>query len=214
MKKSLSFFAAAAIATVVLLSVPSSAKAQPAFSGTFRGPHGAFSIGVDPFVPQVGAFVPSPFFDEVYLDPDFGYGFYYDSQWIPCTRYGSRWIIAERPVIFGRGFAQGHRSFRSNRDFGRNFVQRDFGRRDFGRREFQGQGRREFQGQGRREFQGQGRREFQGQGRREFQGQGRREFQGQDRREFQGQGRQDRGSRGNGNRQSNRDTRRRGDGRQ
>ena len=180
MKKSLSFLVAAATATVVLLSVPSSAKAQPAFGGTFRGPHGAFSIGVGPFV--VGAFVPSPFFDEVYLDPDYGYGFYYDSEWIPCIRSGSRWIIAERPAIFGRGFAQGRRSFRSNRDFGRNFVQRDFGRRDFGRREFQGQGRREFQGQAQRQF--------------------------------QGQGRQDRGSRSNGSRQSNRDTRRGGDGRQ
>jgi hypothetical protein len=141
MKKSLSFLAAAATATVVLLSVPGSAKAQVAFGGTFRGPHGAFSIGVRPFVPRVGLFVPSPFYDQVSLDPDYGYGFYYDSQWIPCIRYGSRWIIAERsvfhgrPVISGRSFAQG-RSFRSNRDFGRAFVQRDFGRRDFGRRDF------------------------------------------------------------------------------
>jgi hypothetical protein len=188
MKKSLSFFAAAAIATVVLLSVPSSAKAQPAFSGTFRGPHGAFSIGVDPFVPQVGAFVPSPFFDEVYLDPDFGYGFYYDSQWIPCTRYGSRWIIAERPVVYGRG------------GYGYGYA-----------RPYRSQGR-VYGFEGRRGFQG--RREFQGQGRREFQGQGRREFQGQGRRQFQGQGRQDRGSRSNGNRQSNRDTRGGSDGRQ
>jgi hypothetical protein len=208
MKKSLSFLAAAATATVVLLAVPSSAKAQPAFGGTFRGPHGAFSIDVGPFVPQVGAYVPSPYFDEVYLDPDYGYGFYYDSEWIPCIRYGSRWIIAERPVVYGRG-AYGYGYARPYRSYGFE------GRRGFqGRREFQGQGRREFQGQGRREFQGQGRREFQGQGRREFQGQGRREFQGQGRREFQGQGRQDHGSRGNGNRQSNRGTRSGSDGRQ
>jgi hypothetical protein len=220
MKKSLSFLAAAATATVVLLSVPSSAKAQVAFGGTFRGPHGAFSIGVGPFVPQVGVYVPSPYYDEVYLDPDYGYGFYYDSQWIPCIRYGSRWIIARRPVVYGRG-AYGYGYARPYGSQGRVYGfegRRGFqGRREFqgqGRREFQGQGRRQFQGQGRREFQGQGRREFQGQGRREFQGQGQRQFQGQGRREFQGQGRQDRGSRSNGNRQSNRDTRRGGDGRQ
>jgi hypothetical protein len=143
MKKSLSFLAAAAVAAVVLLSVPTTAKAQVAFGGTFRGPHGAFSIGVGgPFVPRVGVYVPSPYYDEVYLDPDYGYGFYYDSQWIPCVRYGSRWIIAERPgfrgrsVVFGRGFARGDRSFRSNRDFGRAFAQRDFGRRDVVRRDF------------------------------------------------------------------------------
>jgi hypothetical protein len=142
MKKSLSFLAAAATATVVLLSVPSAAKAQVAFGGTFRGPHGAFSIGVRPFAPRVGLFVPSPFSADVFLDPDLGYGFYYDSQWIPCARYGSSWIIVERPVfhgrsvIFGRGFARGDRFFRGNRDFGRAFAQRDFGRRAFVRHDF------------------------------------------------------------------------------
>jgi hypothetical protein len=196
MKKSLSFLAAAATVTVVLLSVPSSAKAQVAFGGNFRGPHGAFSIGVGPFVPQVGAYVPSPYYDEVYLDPDYGYGFYYDSQWIPCTPYGSRWIIARRPGVYGRG-AYGYDYARSYRSQGR--VYGFEGRRGF-------QGRREFQGQGQRGFQG--RREFQGQGRREIQGQGRRQFQGQ------GQGRQDHGSRSNGNRQSNRGTRSGSDGRQ
>lgn len=160
MKKSLSFLAAAATAAVVLLSASSPAKAQVAIGGTFRGPHGAFSIGVGgPFVPQVGAYLPSPYYDQVYLDPDFGYGFYYDSRWIPCTRYGSRWIIAERSVfrgrsvVFGRGFARGDRSFRSNRDSGRAFVQRDFGRQDFGRRDFnrRDSGRRDFS---RRDFDG------------------------------------------------------------
>ena len=155
MKKCLSFLAAAATAAVVLFSVPSSAKGQVAFGGTFRGPHGAFSIGVGgPFVPQLGAYVPSPYYDQIYLDPDYGYGFYYDSQWIPCTRYGSRWIIAERPiahrrsVIYGRSYAYGNRYVRPYRAYGRTFVQRDFGRRDFGRGDI---GRRDF---GRRDFDG------------------------------------------------------------
>jgi hypothetical protein len=148
MKKSLSFLVAAATATVVLMSVPSSAKAQVAFGGTFRGPHGAFSIGVGPFVPRVGVYVPSPYYDEVYLDPDYGYGFYYDSQWIPCTRYGSRWIIARRPVVYrrpvtyGRDYAYGYGYVRPYRTDARFFGQRSFdgrrgfdGRRDFGRRQ-------------------------------------------------------------------------------
>jgi hypothetical protein len=112
MKKSL-ILVAAAIATV-LLSAPGAAKAQVAFGGTFRGPHGVFSIGVGgPFVPVVGAYVPAPYFDQVYLSPDYGYGFVYDSRWIPCRRYGSRWIIAGSPVAFHRPFiGYGHRYVR------------------------------------------------------------------------------------------------------
>jgi hypothetical protein len=177
MKKSLSFLAIAAAATV-LLSLPGTAKAQVAFGGTFRGPHGALSIGVGaPFVPQVGAYVPSPYDADIYATDD-GYGFYYNDEWIPCTRYGSRWVIVERPVVYGRGaYGYGYaRPFRSDaRVFGFD------GRRGF-------EGRREFQGQGRTQIQG----------RREFQSQGRSQIQG----------RQDRGSRGNGSRQSNRDSRR------
>ena len=154
MKKSLSFFAAAATATVVLLSVPSTAKAQVAFGGTFRGPHGVVSIGVGPFVPQVGGFVPSPYCDQVYYDPAYGYGFYYDSQWIACTRYGSRWIIARRPVVYhspviygqgygyggyghGQSYGYGHRyGVRPYGDYGHRYGYRDYGRRNWdGRRD-------------------------------------------------------------------------------
>jgi hypothetical protein len=156
MKKSLSFLAIAAAATV-LLSLPSTAKAQVAFGGTFRGPHGALSIGVGgAFVPQVGAYVPSPYDEEVY-ETDDGYGFYYNSEWIPCTRYGSRWVIVERPVVYGGGYA---RPFRYGRAYGYGYARpyRNYGRGDafVGRRGFEG--RREFQGrsgvQGRREFDG------------------------------------------------------------
>lgn len=191
MKKSLSFLAIAAAATV-LMSLPSSAKAQ--VSVGVRGPHGAFSIGVGgPFVPQVGAYVPSPYVDEIYQTDD-GYGFYYGDEWIPCEQYGSGWVILERPVVYGRGYA---RPYGYGRAYGYGYARPyvNYGRRDgfVGRGGFEG--RREFQGQGRREFQGQGRREFQGQGRREF------------------QGRQGGGSRGDGNWRSNRDGRRGGDGR-
>src|SRR6185295_1437712 len=82
MKKSLSFLAIAAAATV-LLSLPSAAKAQV----SIRGPHGSFSIGGGPFVPEVGAYVPDPYADEIYEGDD-GYGFYYDDVWYPTVRYG------------------------------------------------------------------------------------------------------------------------------
>ncbi len=157
MKRNLKFLAAAGIATIALLSVPRSANAQVAFGGTFRGPHGAFSIGVGPFAPQVGAYLPMPYADEVYLDPDYGYGFYYDSQWFPCVRFGSRWIIAERPAvyrrpgIYGRNYAYGPGYVRPYRNYGRSYVSRDFGRREFnGRRDSNGRqnftGRQNFNG--------------------------------------------------------------------
>jgi len=151
MKKSLSFLAAAATATVVLLSIPSAARAQVAFGGTFRGPHGALSIGVGGFVPQVGAYLPSPYYDEVYERPDYGYGFYYDSQWIPCERVGSRWVIVDRsgfyqqPIIYGRNYGYRQRFVQPYRDYGYVRPFRDNGR-SFGRREFDARrdGRRGF----------------------------------------------------------------------
>jgi len=156
MKKSLSFLAIAAAATV-LLSLPGTAKAQVAFGGTVRGPHGSFSIGVGgPFVPQVGAYVPSPYDEDIY-ETDDGYGFYYDSEWIPCTRYGSRWVIVERPVVFGGGYARPYRYGRAYgygyarpyRNYGRIYTFQ--GRRSFdGRREFDGRWGRGFRGDGNR----------------------------------------------------------------
>jgi hypothetical protein len=156
MKKSLSFLAIAAAATV-LLSLPGTAKAQVAFGGTVRGPHGTFSIGVGgPFVPQVGAYVPSPYDEDVY-ETDDGYGFYYDSEWIPCTRYGSRWVIVERPVVFGGGYARPYRYGRAYgygyarpyRNYGRIYTFQ--GRRSFdGRREFDGRWGSGFRGDGNR----------------------------------------------------------------
>jgi hypothetical protein len=214
MKKSLSFLAIAAAATV-LLSLPSAAKAQV----SIRGPHGSFSIGGGPFVPEVGAYVPDPYAEEIYEGDD-GYGFYYNDAWVPCERYGTRWVIVQsygRGYGYARPYAYG-RSYGYARPYGYGGYARPYGgygrgdgfasRRGFeGRREFQGRGG--FSGQSRSQFQGQGR----SQGRSQFQGQGRSQFQGQGQGRSQVQGRQDRGSRGNGNRQD-RDSRRGSDGRQ
>jgi len=130
MKKSL-ILVASAIA-IVLLSAPATAKAQVAFGGTFRGPHGSFSIGVGgPFVPVVGAYVPAPYVGRVYLRSDYGYGFVYDSRWIPCRRYGSRWIIAGNPIVYGAPIVRnyGYRYVRPYRYYGRAFARHDWDHR-------------------------------------------------------------------------------------
>jgi hypothetical protein len=170
MKKSLSFLAIAAAATV-LLSLPSAAKAQV----TVRGPHGSFSIGGGAFAPEVGAYVPDPYADEIYEGDD-GYGFYYNDEWIPTVRYGTRWVIVQRPFIGGRGYGYARPySYGYARPYGRGYVRPySYGRRDgfVGRQGFDG--RRGFEGRtdGRR-FEGRtdGRR-FEGRtdGRRGFEG--------------------------------------------
>jgi hypothetical protein len=193
MKKSLSFLAIAAAATV-LLSLPSTAKAQL----TIQGPHGGFSIGGGPFVPQVGAYVPDPYANEIYEGDD-GYGFYYNDAWIPTVRYGARWIIVQRPVVYGgygyaRPYAYGRgygyaRPYAYARPYGYGSVRpySGYGRSNgfAGQRQIQGQGRSQFQGQSRSQIQGQSRSQIQGRSRSQIQGQGQsqRQFQGrQDRR--------------------------------
>ena len=133
MKKNLIFVASAM--AILLLSAPRAANAQVAFGGTFRGPHGSFSIGVGgPFVPVVGAYVPQPYVGQVYLSPDYGYGFVYDSQWVPCRLYGSRWVVAGAPFVYRRPFVRSFgRSIAPRRDFGRVFVHRDRDSRFFRR---------------------------------------------------------------------------------
>ncbi len=145
MKKSL-ILAAAAIATV-LVALPSSANAQVAFGGTFRGPHGSFSIGVGGFEPIIGAYVPSPYVDQIYYLPDYGYGFYYDNEWVPCEQYGSGWVIAGSPFFIERPFVRGYgysRPYYSRPFVGRSF-RRDWGSRNWDGRSFQRNDGRSFQ---------------------------------------------------------------------
>jgi hypothetical protein len=166
---------------------------------TIQGPHGGFSIGGGPFVPQVGAYVPDPYVNEIYEGDD-GYGFYYNDAWIPTVRYGARWIIVQRPVVYGgygyaRPYAYGYgyaRPYAYARPYGYGSV-----------RPYSGYGRS--QGfAGRSQIQGQSRSQIQGQGRSQIQGQGRSQIQGQSR--SQVQGRQNRGARNDG--QTNQDGRR------
>jgi len=133
MRKMSNWIFAAIAGGALLLSTPSSAKGQVAFGGTFRGPHGQFSIGIGSPAFPVGAYVPYPYVRQVYLRPDYGYGFYYDSQWIPCEQYGSRWVVIERPVFYSRGYSYWDRGYRRyyRDDFYRHRDYRRDYRRDY-----------------------------------------------------------------------------------
>jgi hypothetical protein len=125
MKKMSNWILAAVAGAALLLATPSSARAQVAFGGTFSGPHGVFSIGIGSPAFPVGAYVPYPYVRRVYLRPDYGYGFYYDSRWIPCERYGPRFVVIERPAFYGRGYS--YRRFDRD-DFYRHRNFRDYDR--------------------------------------------------------------------------------------
>jgi hypothetical protein len=56
----------------------------------------------------------------VYDDPDYGYGFAYEDQWIGCEPRGSRWVIIAAPVFYG-----GHRSYGYGGGY-RNYGYRDY----------------------------------------------------------------------------------------
>jgi len=69
----------------------SRAQAGVSFSGTFPLPHGQISIGIgDPYF-HVGAFVPVGY--QVYARTGYGYGFAYNSRWIPVRPYGDGWQV-------------------------------------------------------------------------------------------------------------------------
>src|SRR5437867_2309928 len=145
MRKSSNWIFAAVAVGALLLSTPSSAKGQVAFGATFRGPHGQFSIGIGNPAFPVGGYVPYPYASQVYQSPDYGYGFYYDSQWIPCEQYGSRWVVVERPVFYGGGYGydRGYRYYdRGYRYYGRDSFRRWDGRSS--RRYYDRDGRRDW----------------------------------------------------------------------
>ncbi|HKA35746.1 MAG TPA: hypothetical protein VKH43_02950 [Thermoanaerobaculia bacterium] len=112
MKKMTDWTLAAAAMTALLLSVPSSAKGQVAFQGTFAGPHGQFSIGIGSPAFPAGVYVPYPYVRHVYVRPGYGYGFYYGNAWVPVSPYGNRYIVVERPVVYGYGYPRYYRHYR------------------------------------------------------------------------------------------------------
>jgi len=115
MRKMKNWVLAAAAGTALLLSAPSTAKAQLAFQGTFGGPHGQVFIGVGSPAFPVGGYVPYPYVRHVYVRPGYGYGFYYGNAWVPVTPYGNQYVVVERPVVYGyapRYYSHSHRYWR------------------------------------------------------------------------------------------------------
>jgi hypothetical protein len=114
----------------------STASAQVQVGGSFRLPHGRISFSIGDRFP-IGGYVPYGY--DVYQDPDYGYGFAYEDQWIPCEPRGPRWIIIAQPVFYGHRDHRYGRSYRNDRhgysrDYrrhdGRSFRRDDRWRRD------------------------------------------------------------------------------------
>jgi hypothetical protein len=100
----------------------SAANAQVRFRGSFPLPHGRISVNVGHSFP-IGGYVPYGY--DVYEDPDYGYGFEYEDQWIACEPRGSRFIIIAAPVFYG-GYGYRNYGYR-NYGYGRNYGYRNYG---------------------------------------------------------------------------------------
>jgi hypothetical protein len=115
MKKSIRIALGSAVLAGGLAVVGASpANAQVRFEGSFPLPHGRISIGVGGVGFGVGSYVPYGY--NVYNNPDYGYGFEYGDQWIPCEQYGTQWVIVASPISFvHRDYAYG-RTYRNGSD--------------------------------------------------------------------------------------------------
>jgi hypothetical protein len=103
----------AALAAGLAIAGTSTANAQVRVRGSFPLPHGRISVdighgGYGGF--PIGGYVPYGY--DVYEDPDYGYGFAYEDQWIACEPRGSQWIIIAAPVYYG-----GYRNYGYGRDY-------------------------------------------------------------------------------------------------
>ncbi|MCA1580698.1 MAG: hypothetical protein LC796_04760 [Acidobacteria bacterium] len=124
-------FAAAAVAAGVAFAGASPAQAQVGFSGSFPLPHGRISIGIG--VPEfpIGTCVPDDY--EVYSRDDEGYGFDYESRWIPVRQDSGRWLVCEPSQAYG--YSAGYGSYGWDGDYGiRGYTggySRYYGRNDY-----------------------------------------------------------------------------------
>jgi hypothetical protein len=104
----------AVLAGGLAIAGASSANAQVRVRGSFPLPHGRLSINIGAPAFPVGGYVPYGY--NVYEDPEYGYGFEYDNQWIPCEPQGTRWIVVERPYYgYGGGYGGDYRYSRPYR---------------------------------------------------------------------------------------------------
>ena len=80
----------------------STASGQVFFQGNFPVPHGRISVGVGAPAFAVGAYVPSPYYDQIEYVPGYGYGFYCDGAWVPVRQYARGWVVYQRPFVIAR----------------------------------------------------------------------------------------------------------------
>jgi hypothetical protein len=120
----------AVLAGSLAIAGASSANAQVRVGGSFPLPHGRISFDIGSPAFPVGGYVPYGY--DVYEDPDYGYGFLYEDQWIPCEPRGTRWIVVQSPY-YGYGGYSGYYGYggdyRYSRPYRYGYSSRDFRRR-------------------------------------------------------------------------------------
>jgi hypothetical protein len=114
----------------------SPANAQVRIGGSFPLPHGRISVSIGDVGFPIGGYVPDGY--SVYDNPEYGYGFEYGDQWIPCEQYGTRWVISASPISFGHrdyGYGRTYRNDTSSysRDY-RRYDNRSYDTRAYGSR--------------------------------------------------------------------------------
>lgn len=93
---------ATALCAGLAVAGASPAKAQVFFQGNFPVPHGRISVGVGAPAFAVGAYVSSPYIDQIEYVPGYGYGFYCDGAWVPVRQYARGWVVYQRPFVIAR----------------------------------------------------------------------------------------------------------------
>jgi hypothetical protein len=104
----------AALVAGLAIAGASTANAQVRVRGSFPLPHGRISVnigggGYGGF--PIGGYVPYGY--DVYEDPDYGYGFVYEDQWIACEPRGSQFVIIAAPVFYGGYRTYGYGGYRN-----------------------------------------------------------------------------------------------------
>ena len=110
------------------LAGASTANAQVSFSGSFPLPHGRISVNLGDPVYRVGAFAPDNC--DIYVHPDYGYGFIADGRFVPVREYQGRWIVTSAPARISRRYddwryARVYRRASERRTYDRRFDRRD-----------------------------------------------------------------------------------------
>ena len=115
------------------LAGASTANAQVSFRGSFPLPSGRISVNIGDPVYRVGAFAPDDC--DIYVHPDYGYGFISGGRFVPVREYQGRWIVTSAPTRFSRRYddwryARVYRRASERRIYDRRYDRRDDRRYD------------------------------------------------------------------------------------